>query len=207
MNTGFKNETGNRFNKLLVIKRAPNKLIQGHNKKLEAVAAFECLCDCGNTIVTSGHSLRRGDTQSCGCLREDNRFKLPFGRQGRNQIRRGYERDAKKRGLKFLITDVLFDSLLKGLCHYCGAEPTNTVSSEHRRMNGSFVYNGIDRKDNASDYTEENCVSCCKHCNRAKRAMSYDDFISWLTRASSWISKGKQHAGSTNTNTASRCCR
>src|SRR5208282_4110207 len=192
MNTGFKDETGKRHNKLFVIGRTPNRYQRGHDKKLEAIAVFECLCDCGNTIIMSGHSLRRGDTQSCGCLREDNRFKLPVGRQGRNQIRRGYARDASKRQLSFSLSENLFDELLQGLCHYCGSPPINVVSSKSRRMNGSFVYNGIDRKDNAVGYTEENSVSCCKHCNRAKRAMSYDDFISWLTRASTWIvSKGK----------------
>ncbi len=30
-----------------------------------------CMCDCGNEIVTSSNSLRRGRTKSCGCLRKE----------------------------------------------------------------------------------------------------------------------------------------
>lgn len=30
-----------------------------------------CKCDCGNKIVTSGMSLRRGHTQSCGCYHKE----------------------------------------------------------------------------------------------------------------------------------------
>lgn len=29
-----------------------------------------CACDCGQVIVVAGKELRRGDTQSCGCLRK-----------------------------------------------------------------------------------------------------------------------------------------
>ncbi len=31
-----------------------------------------CECDCGNIIITSSNSLRRGRTQSCGCIRKEN---------------------------------------------------------------------------------------------------------------------------------------
>lgn len=35
-------------------------------------AYWKCICSCGNNNVTvSGKNLRRGQTQSCGCIRED----------------------------------------------------------------------------------------------------------------------------------------
>jgi hypothetical protein len=189
-----KEMVGKKFNRLRVVSRTFNRYVPGSGGALEAQAMYECACDCGNTIITSGVNIRKGGTKSCGCLRrENNAFMKPFGVSARNAILRTYKKDAVKRGMTWSLSDAQFDSLTKGLCHYCGAEPTNkyTPSKQHR-MNGLFSYNGIDRKDNASGYTEENCVSCCKHCNRAKRAMSYNDFISWLTRASTWIaSKGK----------------
>lgn len=43
-------------------------------------------------------------------------------------------------------------------------------------------YNGVDRKDNSIGYTIDNCVTACKLCNYAKKAMSYDNFIDWLDR-------------------------
>ena len=32
------------------------------------LALWKCRCDCGTTFVTTGQSLRTGDTRSCGCL-------------------------------------------------------------------------------------------------------------------------------------------
>lgn len=51
--------TGQRFNSLSVIKRA------GTDKNRNAL--WECLCDCGNIIVTSGKLLRSNHKLSCGC--------------------------------------------------------------------------------------------------------------------------------------------
>ena len=35
--------------------------------------AYELLCDCGNPYITTGSSLRRGHTKSCGCLNNEKR--------------------------------------------------------------------------------------------------------------------------------------
>lgn len=37
----------------------------------ELGAIWECKCDCGNTIEISGKRLRRGQTKSCGCLKQE----------------------------------------------------------------------------------------------------------------------------------------
>lgn len=47
-------------NRLTVVSRAENR-----NKR----AYWNCLCDCGNTVIVSGKKLRSGQTKSCGCLR------------------------------------------------------------------------------------------------------------------------------------------
>lgn len=56
----FKDETGNKYGRLTVIKQS------GLNKYSQV--AWECLCDCGNTVRVSGILLRKGTTRSCGCL-------------------------------------------------------------------------------------------------------------------------------------------
>ena len=49
-----------RFGRLTVIRRSTD------GKRLP----WECLCDCGTTVVVAQAELRRGDTQSCGCLKQ-----------------------------------------------------------------------------------------------------------------------------------------
>ena len=55
----IKDETGNRFSKLLVLKRADNTR-NGQTQWL-------CKCDCGNECVVTASNLRRGKQVSCGC--------------------------------------------------------------------------------------------------------------------------------------------
>lgn len=49
---------GLRFGRLVVMKEAP---------KIKKEKRWECLCDCGNTKIVTGVSLRNGNTVSCGC--------------------------------------------------------------------------------------------------------------------------------------------
>ena len=56
-----KNETGNRYGKLIVIKQLENTENIGNTKWL-------CKCDCGNYKEVLGRNLRNGHTSSCGCL-------------------------------------------------------------------------------------------------------------------------------------------
>lgn len=51
--------TGQRFGRLVAIKRATN---------IKKRTMWECKCDCGRTKVVDAHSLRLGHTKSCGCL-------------------------------------------------------------------------------------------------------------------------------------------
>lgn len=55
-----------RFGRLTVIK----KLEKPQGVK-SAYAYWLCKCECGNEIVASSSSLRRGHTRSCGCLAKD----------------------------------------------------------------------------------------------------------------------------------------
>lgn len=55
----FKDITGQKFNRLTVIKFA----YRGKDNR----AYWECKCDCGNVAIVSGKNLRSGNTKSCGC--------------------------------------------------------------------------------------------------------------------------------------------
>lgn len=132
-----------------------------------------CLCDCGTETWTSTNNLIRHKARSCGC----SRTRMP-GMAARNQVLDTYKRDAKKRDLTWCLSDEEFDALTNDICFYCHRPPqTRRVA---RGSNGAFVYNGIDRKDNTIGYITSNVVTCCEICNRAKRDMPFDDFVSWL---------------------------
>lgn len=51
---------GERFGRLVAVRRPTN-----------ARAQWECVCDCGQTKLVRGGSLRRGLTRSCGCLHNE----------------------------------------------------------------------------------------------------------------------------------------
>ena len=59
----MKNEIGNRYGKLVVLSRGEND----NNGK----ARWYCQCDCGNTKIVLADNLKRGLTQSCGCLHSE----------------------------------------------------------------------------------------------------------------------------------------
>lgn len=63
----LKNLLNQKFGKLTVIRRAPNK----NNKVF-----WECQCDCGNKTIVRSDQLIRGITKSCGCLHKENASKI-----------------------------------------------------------------------------------------------------------------------------------
>lgn len=66
-NNNIKDLTNQQFGRLKVIKRI------GTDKYRSPI--WECKCQCGNIIQISSHNLLSNHTQSCGCLREENKKK------------------------------------------------------------------------------------------------------------------------------------
>lgn len=60
---------GKRYGRLTVVARA------GSNKHQSAT--WECICDCGNTVIVSTPKLSCGDTKSCGCIFPEKRT-IPY---------------------------------------------------------------------------------------------------------------------------------
>ena len=174
------NEIGNRHGRLVVIERA--------GSTRDGLAAWRCQCDCGNETIVSGHHLRRGNTRSCGCLRDSlflangevNRKKLPPGEEAFRRALRSMKDHAERRGYIWELSDEEATSLMASSCHYCGSPPSNVCKS--RFENGDHCYNGIDRKDNSAGYIFANVVPCCFECNKAKGTRNEDEFLSWIDR-------------------------
>lgn len=55
--------TGKKFGRFTVIKREKNN---SHGQ-----AMWECECECGKRKVVAGYNLRNGNSQSCGCLKNE----------------------------------------------------------------------------------------------------------------------------------------
>lgn len=119
------NEIGNRYGKLVVLERAEN------NKYGDA--RWLCQCDCGNTTIVKGVSLRNGHTKSCGCRKKENLSQISrnnitdltgrrFGRlvvleQTRNQKDKMRWLCQCDCGSKVLVTTT---NLLSGITKSCG---------------------------------------------------------------------------------------
>jgi hypothetical protein len=115
----------------------------------------------------------------------------------RNRLLFDYKRKAKMRNLVWELSAGKAEELFSLPCFYCKAPPASKIniylnlqgklrdsrSKTHSqsKLNATFVFNGIDRKDNNLGYTEENCVSCCAICNRAKGTLEFKDFIAWIS--------------------------
>lgn len=59
-------EKGNVYGRLTVLECVPIKQATGRIRK-----KWKCQCSCGNIVYCEGADLRRGHTQSCGCLQKE----------------------------------------------------------------------------------------------------------------------------------------
>lgn len=57
---------GKRFGKLIVLEKT--------TKRDHRHIVYKCLCDCGRITYASGNKLKRGNTKSCGCLKNINHY-------------------------------------------------------------------------------------------------------------------------------------
>jgi hypothetical protein len=166
----FKNLIGQKFGMLTVIQYITSSKWGN---------IWKCRCDCGQEVIRQTQSLVGGkNIKNCGCYTKkcfSELRKKAYGEAAINSIIRQYNRDAKKRGVKFLLTKDEVKTLIFEKCFYCNAEPANKIIN--RFGNGDIVYNGIDRIDNSKDYTKDNVTPCCWQCNNAKSDYSKREFL------------------------------
>jgi hypothetical protein len=91
-----------------------------------------------------------------------------------------YKQRSRKNGLDFFLTKEEFSEITKKDCAYCGIYPSQRFKND--QLNGSYVYNGIDRVDSSKGYVLGNVNPCCKVCNKAKLDMPLKEFQEWIDR-------------------------
>lgn len=85
-----------------------------------------------------------------------------------------YKRNCKRRGVKFRLSPAEVKELTSQCCGYCGKPPRNSL----RRSLFTFIYQGIDRKDNERGYIYDNVVPCCGECNSIKgKNLSHSEML------------------------------
>jgi hypothetical protein len=75
------------------------------------------------------------------------------------------KKNANKRDIPWELTDENAINMFTSSCTFCGYLDLNETT------------NGIDRLDSTKNYSKENCVSCCSHCNIMKACYDPDTFI------------------------------
>lgn len=138
---------------------------------------WEVKCICGGTGWASSSDLKRGRRNFCQNCKEKNSMS-----SGVNIFYTSYKRAAILRGYDFNLTFEEFENLIFKNCSYCDIAPLNISK---KTMRSVFKYNGIDRRDNSLGYNINNCVTCCKFCNIAKKDNKESDFTAWLDHVKS----------------------
>jgi hypothetical protein len=154
-----KDLSGQKFGRLTVLSFS-------HVEKSKAFS--RAMCECGVECVVSNNRMQCGYVQSCGCLR----FKPGAAER---ELYGKYVKRARERGFPLEFNFESFITFVQQDCFYCGTGPSQIIESfnAHER----FVYNGIDRWNNAIGYTKENTVPCCGDCNRQKLTQSGEEFL------------------------------
>lgn len=158
------------FGMFTISKQLPDKFIRDRHYML-----CEGVCNkCGLKKEFLVHLLNK-TTKYCECFRKEKREVAVV-----NSLFWIYKQEAKKRNLEFNISFQRFSEITKQNCIYCNVPPSKT----HKRtgVDGSYTYNGIDRKDNTVGYLEGNVQPCCFICNMAKSNNTEEDFLDWSER-------------------------
>lgn len=143
-----KDIAGQRFGRLVVLDMA----YKGANHSW----FWQCKCDCGKELIVDGHSLRTGNTQSCGCYNRDRLSEV------------GTTHGMSKTKIKYVHTNMkqrCFNSNHSEYHNYGGRGITVCARWAGERGFENFLEDmgeapeglSLDRIDNNGNYYPENC--------------------------------------------------
>lgn len=134
-------------------------ILQRDTSKPPGQAWWVCLCDCGNYHSVTGNYLRRGETKSCGCMRETVNIKKATAAQTKHGLRNSpeyYAWRALKKRCALSSTGCFHRYGGRGIV-VCD-EWRNSFEAFFRDMGERPTPNhSIDRIDNEKGYEPTNC--------------------------------------------------
>lgn len=147
-------------------------------------------CTCGNYRLIPP-ALWKGDWKRCHRIYKSGKPKQPK-QPKQSRVLKGqkkgrtiastkralyckYRKRAREHNRVFELSFERFCFLIEQNCNYCNRPPQQVFTKGKEFKSAPLTYNGIDRIDNSKGYLENNCVSCCHHCNTVKgpRPVSY----------------------------------
>jgi hypothetical protein len=180
---------GRRFGKLLVKSRADSIKYRYPSGKLCVRPVYNVICTCGSLKRVEGNHLRAGAIKSCGKSGCKTNYSKRSEDVGINIHRNTYSGGARRRGLRFELSNDEFYRLARSVCYYCGTPPRERSFRGNGYTYRSIV-NGIDRANNDIGYTRKNSVPCCTDCNYLKHTRNKRGFLSHIRRIAThqgWI--------------------
>lgn len=157
---------------------------------------YKYLCDCGRTGTSTRHTLIQSTKRNKYCCNQCRKDKLAVWAkktctryldpvEGKcATLFSNYRSKCKIKGWNFNLTFNEFKILVQSNCHYCDLAPNKyRLDRAKSRAGISRIYfNGIDRLDSSKGYELINVVPCCEDCNKAKRNLSYTQFLDLVKR-------------------------
>jgi 5-methylcytosine-specific restriction endonuclease McrA len=153
------------------------------DKKTSTLLHVQCVCGTEKWLPYS--AVMNGNTRTCGkapCFPFEDKKSVVTSHKG---LYRSYVYHAKERNIDFNLSLNELIKISSNNCVYCNKQPSQLyqildAKTKKVRSGVPFYYNGIDRVDNSIGYNKENCVACCKQCNRCKGKMTLVEFKTWI---------------------------
>lgn len=169
-NPYFKDLTGQRFGKLLVI--APDKTIKKRGTH------FLCNCDCGNSKIVSRRCLKHRNVISCGCSHHAIRGDSPLWtgyEEISGRLWTKIQREARVRNFSVSITIQYIWNLFIKQDRKCALTGKKLKFDTHARSKDGNA--SLDRIDSSKGYIEGNVQWVDKKINMLKCDFSENDFF------------------------------